>query len=124
MALVVADTDVLIDFLRGRPSDRLQAELALGTLATTAITVFELLSGARGAVVEAVEILLAAVTVFDLNEAAARRAGQIRTELEALGSPIGTADYLIAGVCISRGAELLTRNTRHFERVPGLELVE
>ena len=31
------------------------------------------------------------------------------------------ADYLIAGICRSRSAELLTRNRRHFERVPELK---
>ena len=32
------------------------------------------------------------------------------------------ADYLIAGICLERGAILLTRNLDHFERVDGLKL--
>ncbi len=32
------------------------------------------------------------------------------------------ADYLIAGICLSRNAMLLTRNRAHFERIPGLHL--
>jgi predicted nucleic acid-binding protein len=32
------------------------------------------------------------------------------------------ADYLIAGVCLSRSAILLTRNRAHFERVRGLSI--
>ncbi len=36
--------------------------------------------------------------------------------------PIGTADYLIAGICLTRGGVLLTRNRDHFERVSGLNL--
>ncbi len=45
-----------------------------------------------------------------------------REALEATGSPIGMADYQIAGVCLSRSALLLTRNRAHFERVSGLRL--
>jgi len=41
-----------------------------------------------------------------------------------VGTPIGMADYLIAGICLARGARLLVRNRSHFERVPGLELAE
>lgn len=32
------------------------------------------------------------------------------------------ADYLIAGICLSRSAVLLTRNVRHFSRMAGLRL--
>lgn len=36
--------------------------------------------------------------------------------------PIGTADYLIAGIVLANRGILLTRNRDHFERVPGLTL--
>jgi tRNA(fMet)-specific endonuclease VapC len=42
--------------------------------------------------------------------------------VERSGNPIGMADSLIAGIVTSNGAPLLTRNRRHFERVPGLKL--
>jgi predicted nucleic acid-binding protein len=32
------------------------------------------------------------------------------------------ADCMIAGTCIVAGGVLLTRNLKHFERVPGLKL--
>jgi predicted nucleic acid-binding protein len=32
------------------------------------------------------------------------------------------ADSLIAGIVTSNGGALLTRNRRHFERVPGMRL--
>ncbi len=123
--MIVADSDVLIDALRGRQpgADRIALELRAGALATTAITVFELLSGARAKrVKDPVERLLAALIVLPFDEAAARAAAEAREALEATGSPIGMADYQIAGVCLSRSAVLLTRNRAHFERVPGLSL--
>lgn len=125
MALTVADSDVLIDALRGREpaATRVVEEVQSGRLATTAVTAFELLSGAREERARsAVEALLATLTILPLDEAASRAAAEVQCRLEAEGVPIGMADYLIAGICLSRSAVLLTRNRRHFERVRGLFL--
>lgn len=53
---------------------------------------------------------------------AAAPAAACRRELELKGQTIGMGDYLTAGVCISHVAPLLTRNRRHFERIPRLIL--
>lgn len=126
MALTVADTDVLIDALRGREPARSRIEqlLLAGQLATTAITEFELLSGAGSdAARAAVGRLLAPLEVLALDTEAARQAAELRRELERDGTPIGMADYLIAGICRARSAAILTRNTAHFGRIHGLTLV-
>lgn len=123
MALTVVDSDVLIDALRGRreAADRIAFELRSGTLATTAISVFELLSGAtRPADRELIQRLLQPMPILAADEESALRAAEVRRLLDAAGTPIGMADYLIAGICLSHSAVLLTRNRRHFERVPGL----
>jgi predicted nucleic acid-binding protein len=67
----------------------------------------------------AIERLLAAVQVLAFDDMAAS-AAEIRCRLEARGAPTGMAYYLIAGICLSRPAVLLTRNWDHFGRVPGL----
>lgn len=125
MALVVADSDVLIDALQGRDpaSDRVTIGLETGTLATTTISAFELLSGAGSDPArESVERLLAALTILPLDDDASRSAAEVRRTLDSAGTPIGMADYLVAGICLCRGAMLLTRNVRHFSRVAGLRL--
>jgi tRNA(fMet)-specific endonuclease VapC len=48
--------------------------------------------------------------------------GQIRTDLERQGTPIGSMDLLIAAHCISLDATLVTNNTREFNRIPQLKL--
>lgn len=124
--MTVADTDVLIDALAGRggpAASSVERGLVAGTLATTTVTAFELRSGARdGRVAEAVEALLGALEILPFDAPAAERAAGARRALEATGETIGMADYLIAGVCLSRSADLLTRNRKHFERVPELVL--
>lgn len=122
--MIVADTDVLIDFLRGKgKAERVAFELGTGTLATTAITVFELGSGARTKRQRAsVDALLGALRVLRLDAEAAERAAAVRVALEGRGEKIGMADYLIAGICLSHGAVLLTRNLDHFRRIEGLKL--
>ncbi len=123
--MFIADSDVLIDSLRGGKGTRgrIDLELQTGSLATTAISVFELLSGARTPIqVQKVEQLLAALRILPLDDEAGRKAAAIRRELEAGGQGLAMADSLIAGICLSRNAILLTRNRAHFERVHGLSL--
>jgi len=123
--MIVADTDVLIDFLRGRQpvADRIALELQSGSFGTTAVTAFELRSGAKSEQQRnAVTALLDALTILPLGSLEANAAAEIRLTLEARGEGIGMADYLVAGICLSRRAVLLTRNRKHFGRVPGLAL--
>jgi tRNA(fMet)-specific endonuclease VapC len=123
--MTIADTDVLIDFLSASEpaAGRVRKELQDGNLATTVITRFELLSGARSArALRAIGQLLDSVRTIELDRAAADRAAAVRRLLERKGSTIGMADSLIAGIVLNVSGVLLTRNRRHFERVEGLAL--
>jgi len=124
--MIVADTDVLIDFLAGAEpqASRVGDEIEVG-LATTAVTRFELRAGVRSPRQErAVAGLLEALMVLPLDALSADRAAAVRLKLEEAGVGIGMADSLIAGIALAHGATLLTRNRRHFERVDGLKLVD
>jgi tRNA(fMet)-specific endonuclease VapC len=123
--MIVADSDVLIDYLHGKnpARDLITVELRTGQLATTAINAFELLSGARSpADQQKVQALLAALRILPVEALASAEAATIRRELEVQGNGIGMADYLVAGVCVCQNAVLLTRNREHFGRVPRLAL--
>jgi len=125
--VIIADTDVLIDFLANHEpaADRVAAELNTGSMATTVVTRFELLVGARdGKKGQSIRKLLDAIIALPLDSLAADRAAEVRRTLERAGQGIGMADSLIAGIALVHGASLLTRNRRHFERVNGLRLVE
>ena len=123
--MIVADTDVLIDYLSGKgEAEQVERFLRAGSLMTTVITRFELLSGAksskqRGRLMN----LFDAVPSLALDESAADAASAVHIELERTGSVIGMADSLIAGIVLANNGVLLTRNQRHFARVAQLRTV-
>ncbi len=123
--MIVADSDVLIDFLRGRGDGARRVELALrsGSFATTAITAFQIRSGARTEKQrKSVDTLLEAMTILPFGPEEARIAAELRLQVEEQGLPIGMADYMIAATCIATDSILLTRNLKDFARVKGLRL--
>jgi len=123
--MTIADTDVLIDYLSGvEPgASRVSQAIETGALHTTAVTRFELLSGARTSRTEAsIGALLDLISTVPLDEHSADRAAMVRRSLEKSGASIGMADSLIAGIVLVHNASLLTRNLKHFDRVTGLRL--
>ena len=60
--------------------------------------------------------------ILSFTAACADRSAQARAHLERLGTPIGSIDTLIAGIALAHNLTLVTRNTREFERVPGLKI--
>jgi tRNA(fMet)-specific endonuclease VapC len=127
LAVIAADTDVLIDFLSGAEpgATQIAGYVAADQLQTTAVTCFELLSGAgEGKRGDAIRRLLAALPVLPLDRAAAEQAAAIRRDLDRAGQTIGMADSLIAGIALTHGVRLFTRNRKHFERVAHLKLVD
>ena len=123
--MIIADSDVLIDFLRGRGEGarRVAIELETRSFGTTAITAFEIRSGARTArQKKSVDTLFEAMTILSFGPEEARIAAEIRLQIESQGQPIGMADYMIAAVCIAANGVLLTRNRKHFERIKALKL--
>lgn len=124
--MILADTDVLIDYLMGtQPMASQVLEYSESeTLQTSAITCFELLSGAKeGKRGDKVRHLVATIPVLPLDREAATRAAAVRQQLTSSGFSIAMADSLIAGIALANGLPLLTRNRKHFEHVNGLRVL-
>jgi tRNA(fMet)-specific endonuclease VapC len=128
MALLI-DTDLLIDLEQG--SAATAGILGDEDCAISVITVSELLHGvvrATGATRARrrafVEHLLAGLQAIPVSEPVARVHADIWSQLADRGEPIGAHDLWIAATAIAHGLGLATRNRAHFERVPGLRLVD
>ena len=122
---MIADTDVVIDFFTdAAPRARVVTELLTEKrLAVSAITVFELYAGVRGAKrLKQLESFFAHVPVLPLGVLAAAYAGRVYTDLRSEGLTVGNQDILIAGTCLANGLPLFTGNSSHFAPIKGLTL--
>jgi tRNA(fMet)-specific endonuclease VapC len=125
------DTSACIALINGRPAEvrkRFEAVAAAGaTIATSSIVVSELWYGvAKSARAEMnarrlTTFLEGPIDVLDFVSDDAREAGKVRAALEAVGTPIGAYDLLIAGQARRRAARLVTANCAEFRRVADLQ---
>ncbi|MCQ8104328.1 type II toxin-antitoxin system VapC family toxin [Methylomonas sp. SURF-2] len=69
-----------------------------------------------------VENFCAPFQSLPFDDKAAEYYGKIRSELSAIGKPIGANDFMIAAIALANDVTLITHNTREFSRVNGLLL--
>jgi tRNA(fMet)-specific endonuclease VapC len=129
VALLI-DTNLLVDVERGDAASQPQLFPSDEDCAISVITVSELLHGvhrAQGAVRVRrrafVEHILAGLEAIPITEPVARVHAEIWSDLAERGQPIGAHDLWIAATALAHGLGLATRNSTHFERVPGLRVV-
>lgn len=120
----VLDSDVLIDYLRGAgPGRDLVRALAEGVgYRVTAVTAFELALGRSYRDNPRPVHALLGAPLLTLTRKAGLRGGALLSSLRQEGAAIDVRDAMQAGICLESGAQLVTRNTSHFERVPGLRI--
>lgn len=122
--LLVVDTSVLIDHLRGdqRAVRRLSAALEAGDeLWSAAVVRTEILAGARPEEEAAIVALLDELLWMEITVELADRAGRLAAAFLRSHPGVDTVDYLIAACAQKLDATLLTLNVRHFPMFPNLE---
>jgi len=121
--MILADTDVLVDFLQGRDpgAGRVQLELEHGQLFTTSINRFELLSGARSPrQARLIRQLLDAIPCVAIDQATADRAAEMHRDFAEDERPLSMNVCLVATVAITQRAQLLTRQPETFSLIADL----
>ena len=76
----------------------------------------------RESLLAALDELVRTIEVVPFDAGAAECAASARAALAARGTIVGPVDMQIAGIALATGYVLVTRNTREFGRVAGLEL--
>jgi tRNA(fMet)-specific endonuclease VapC len=123
------DTNVLSEVIRKEPNRGLLqrlGEISPRDVVTSAICVAELRHGAarvaHGALLwkRIAREVLSRVDILSLGVAEAVRAGDLLATLEAQGEPIGMEDVWIGATALEHRLTVVTRNLKHFRRIPGL----
>ncbi len=137
----VLDTTVFIGLERAMRSlpparattevlQRLESQLGENEeVAIAAITASELLHGIhratkehRGRRAAFVEAVIAAFPTLSFDLLVARVHARLWAGLASSGIEVGAHDRIVAATAISAGWQVGTANTRHFTRIPGLEV--
>jgi tRNA(fMet)-specific endonuclease VapC len=138
----ILDTTVFIELERAtrgvsgmsvttEASERLAAQLGENEdVAIAAISASELLHGVHRATEEHrgrreafVEAVLAAFPTLAFDLLTARAHARLWAGLASSGTDVGAHDRLVAATAISAGWRVGTANARHFERIPGLDVL-
>ncbi len=114
---LLLDTDVLVDFLRGREEAAAYLEAVSESLLISAISVAELYAGVReGDERRRLAQFLGAFAIIPLDAEIAQKGGIYRRDYGP-SHGVGLADALIAATAVLHQAQLVTLNARHFPMV-------
>lgn len=124
------DTNIVSYFIKGAHPGlhgRMRLAMQAEDIAISAITRAELRYGQQLMAANdkrrvRIDLLMQDLPVMPWNTAAADIYGEIAALLRRQGTPIGELDTQIAAHALAEGLILVTHNTRHFEKVPGLKL--
>jgi len=129
MKLYMLDTDTCSYIIRERPIGVLQRFRKLTTeqVCISVVSYAELLYGVKRSSSKRVnrpivDDFVRHLDIIKWDNEAAECYGEIRTSLEAGGTPIGAMDMMIAAHAKSMKATLVTNNQKHFAQVKGLKV--
>jgi tRNA(fMet)-specific endonuclease VapC len=125
----LVDSDKVAAYLKGRTdTTSLLNSLIPDGLAISLVTYGEIYEGIyRGTNSRAHErsfqAFLRLVIVLPLNRRIMKRFAQLRGDLRSRGELLPDMDLLIAATALTHDLTLVTGNSKHFQRVPGLAIL-
>jgi tRNA(fMet)-specific endonuclease VapC len=123
------DTNTCIRYINGRaPNIRTKMQtVKRSDIVVSSVVKAEMFYGAaksrmpQQSLAKQVEFF-SAFTSLPFDDRAASYYGEIRANLEKLGTPIGPYDLQIAATALAHNLILITHNTSEFSRIPNLNL--
>lgn len=128
--MYLIDTDVIASYLNGRPAEvALLQQLLPDGLALSTVTYGELYEGILYGRDPARQLagfrrFLHGTRVLDVNRRIARHFGRVRGALRQQGLLLPAPDLLIGATALAYDLTVVTRNLRHFQRIPGLRIYQ
>ena len=117
---ILADTDVLADFLRGNSKALALIRASSDRMTLSSIVVAELYAGVKGAEEQAaLDAFIALFRVIPITQEIARAGGLLKRDY-GRSHGVGLADAILAATAQAENADLLTLNVRHYPMLKGL----
>ena len=129
--MFLLDTNIISEMTKKHPSPKLLDRLGAvhaASLCTASVCVMELRYGTlRVPNSEALwskiqKRILSKLTVMNFAYEESLKAAELLAHLYSIGQPIGIEDVIIASVALSNGLVVISANTKHFSRIPGLAI--
>lgn len=128
--MYLLDTCVISDFVKGEKGTlEKMKNSSPQEIAVSCITVMEINYGLsinpqkEKKISPIIKELLKSITILDFSIKEAHFSAQIRAFLKENGTPIGAYDVLIGATALSAGLILVTANTKEFQRIPDLKIM-
>ncbi|MGH3034706.1 MAG: type II toxin-antitoxin system VapC family toxin [Gaiellaceae bacterium] len=115
--MILADTSVLVDNLRGRPEARVafgEAFAAGERIAASVLTKTEILAGVRRGEERGTQALLDEVEWVPVDDEIAEAAGRLARRYRESHPGVEVVDYVIAATAQELAGALWTTNVKHF----------
>jgi len=128
--MYLIDTNVLSELIKKNPNPNFMTKLRTtptDALFSASICIMELRYGAlkRGNPADLwtkiEKQILPKIRILPFSFKEAMEAGNLIHHLYSMGQPIGIEDIMIASIALSNGLTVVSANTKHFSRVPGLK---
>lgn len=121
---VIVDGSIIIDYLRGgKKWDKFINYIERDTqLFLPTVVIFELFSGSSTRNGRKLQEMIAFIHEFqriDLSESIAKAAGELFRDVT---TKLEVPDYIIAASALEIGGTVVTLNTKHFQKIPGLKI--
>jgi tRNA(fMet)-specific endonuclease VapC len=128
---LMLDTNICIAIIKQKPADILQkfGAYQVGDICISSVTLAELRYGVAKSQFQeknqaALDEFILPLEVVGFDEAAALVYGALRASLEKQGTPIGALDTMIGAHALSLNLTLVTNNTKEFNRITGLKVID
>jgi predicted nucleic acid-binding protein len=125
--IVLVDTSILIDLFRKTHKEKatLISLLRSGyTFCISAITEYEIYSGATATQNAYWQNLLEKIQVLPFDQSVVKTAVDINNSLKRKRKQIDIADLFIAATAVANNLPFATLNRKHFDRVDQLQIIE
>jgi tRNA(fMet)-specific endonuclease VapC len=125
--MILFDTDICIELLNGNKQILRKREQSDSMIGISFMSVAELYYGAEKSSdanrnISTIEELLLSLEIIHTDIPILKRFGVIKADLQKKGISLADADVLIAATTLERCDKLITGNTKHFDRIPGLSI--